>query len=122
MFVLIKIIQSYDDIISVESMGLFETEEAADIHSRELNKEHDCKARAHMEYIENYVKNINVPMSCNYDEWQAFVKPYNNIKTTPKDFKSSLLSMLRNGHPISFKDYNPPNYNRYWLQLFIVKI
>ncbi len=123
MFTVVKIIQYYEDIDSVECVGVCQTENEANLLAVKLKDDINEAWAKRYKYIENYVNNIQVP-ELDYKSWQKYVETWPGMPCSvrPNEFKQTLISSLSKGYTLDCKDFDPPKATSGYASFYVVKI
>jgi hypothetical protein len=123
-FAVIRVDQDYDYVEGAECIAAFPTEQEANDLVQKMKDERDASWKQKMEYVEEFVDNINPPET-DYQGWVEYLKqyPFGGRYVMPQNFKNHLKGYLRTHHYLVELDgYDPPSIILEWNNLFVVEI
>lgn len=124
-FIVVRVDQNYDYVEGVNYIDSFPTEDAANAFVQEKNDEQNSAWRARLDYIEQWVDEIEPPENTDYNGWKSYLEQYHTFGgryVMPKDFKKELKEYLRTHHSVKLEGYDPPSADFRWNGLHIVEI
>lgn len=123
-YAVIRIVQWYEDIHSVECINSFPTSQEAEDFVQKTKNELNALWKNRIEYIEKYVDDIVIPAT-DGQGWKEYLKkfhPFGELYVVPSNFKKELKSYLIRYHNAVLENYDPPKALVNMDQLYIVEI